>query len=238
MPSRITTRAGIQWNDNIICEPTSTIVSTVNEHYVDIRCLEDHTTSLIPGFPFDWVFFGRIVEGEFIHEVDSRYIDALVSSPEQAEIYLLPDVADHVENEPNGDEIETGKMLNPKSKKIEKFKEIWRPIEPWKGPELTSSQTPQYNNKHSVVLEVDDDNFKGKIIKVGNWSQGVLLEKSKKGIESISVVRAYEKKILITWGLLVDSFPLDEILEKIPHEFILKNGVKWKLLVGSSSEGC
>jgi hypothetical protein len=208
-------------------EPTDTFVFTYKDHFVDIRSYKTPTATQA-AFPFDWVFYGQVVrpadggEPTYTHTIDSRYINALATlGEEKAQIYLLPDNVNTVENE-QGDEVEVGEMLNPDTMDIEKFVEIWRPLDPLRGSQKTPiGRAELYDHdfnddekSNCLVLLVETEGFKGKLIKIGSWAQAFLQDTSVDGVAGLTVVRAAkvdgteEWKHLILWGAFADSVPV------------------------------
>lgn len=227
MPHRITSREGIQWKDAPMSEPTDTFVFTYKDHFVDIRSYKTPTATQTV-FPFDWAFYGEVVrpadgsEPTYTHTIDSRYINALATlGEEKAQIYLLPDNVNTVENE-QGDEVEVGEMLNPETMDIEKFVEIWRPLHPLHGSqktpigraELCEHDFSDDEKTNCLVLLIETDGFKGKLIKIGSWTQAFLQDTSVDGTAGLTAVRAAkidgtnEWKHLVSWGAFTDSVPV------------------------------
>lgn len=72
-----------------------------------------------------------------------------------------PDIG-RCETLPNGDELETGEMLNPETGRVEKYEEVWRDDKLPSGTRV-------------VVLQLrKGEEVRGVFIQVGNWAQGVV----------------------------------------------------------------
>lgn len=253
MPHRITSRQGIQWKDAPMSEPTDTFVFTYKDHFVDIRSYKTPTPAQT-SFPFDWAFYGEVVrpidggEPTYTHTIDSRYINALATvGEEKAQIYLLPDNVNTVENE-EGDEVEVGEMLNPDTMEIEKFVEIWRPLDPLRGSQKTPIGLAELHEHdftnderaNCLVLLAENEGFKGKLVKIGSWVQAFLQNTTIDGIEGLTVFRAAkddetdEWKPLIAWGTFADSVPIgNDTYSKFKEvgTSITINKLTWKRLL-------
>lgn len=240
MSFNITSREGIQWNDDPISEPTSTFVLSCNSHFVDIRVFEAENDK---EFPFDWAMHGEIVapsspdgETSYTHDIDSRYINAVATGSKDAEKFLEIDSGFTVYRE-NGDHAETGTMLNPDTMQVERFLEIWRPLDANKAPE----KVPRGNSDHSgkvhclVLVPKEGQKFTGKLVKVGHWVQAILKEQDVDGVQSLSILRAAKPTgdgkftPLVSWGTATNRIPL-EFSSFAPSAEVTINGLVWKCL--------
>lgn len=241
MSFSITSREGIQWNDEPISEPTRTFVLTYNAHFVDIRALVSPSDEQEP-FPFDWAFYGQVIkpadpngETTYTHDIDSRYINAIANGSQDADKFLEADCGSSKTLD-NGDEAETGTMLNPESMKVEKFLEIWRPLDPTVAPEKIPSHGRGKGGAHCLVLVPSPgQKFTGKLVKVGNWVQAIVKEEGVDGVQSLSIVRAAQPadgtgfSPLISWGSSVNVVPLDYDAFDTSNEVVI-NGLVWTKL--------
>lgn len=234
----LTTRVSIQWGDNPPEEPTDTLVITsLEKHYVDIRALAKSTNvASQKEFPFDWAFCGQVVEGEdnqftYTHDIDSRCLQG-TGKPDEVD-------SGNVEILPNGDEKETGQMFNPDSGRVEQFVEVWRPLDSNK-----STRTPQPKNLASditviVVATVDGQNANGKLVRVGNWMQGIVEfdipdAKNAKLADKLSLVRATATGDIwsrsISWGNHVDKIPVTDLEGHVLGETFTFGGIEWAVI--------
>lgn len=245
MSGRITSREGIQWNDDPISEPTDTFVLSCNNHFVDIRSFKDQSEKQ---FPFDWAFHGEIIKpsdpnGETIytHDIDSRYIHAIATgSKEDAEKFLEVDSAAS-EDLPNGDEAERGKMLNPDTLKVERFLELWRPLNsnnaPDKIPLASAGGHGDESVKGLVLVTAENQKFRGKLVRVGSWVQAIVQELGVEGVTSLSILRTVKSggtwEKLVSWGNSVETIPSsDEQYDQFDHvdSQVVIGGLTWKSL--------
>ncbi|ODV85449.1 hypothetical protein CANARDRAFT_28248 [[Candida] arabinofermentans NRRL YB-2248] len=160
---------------------------------------------------------------------------------------------------PDGRRLETGSMANPATGKVEPYEEIWVSVDPitskpdayrlagsvqnsvfpYSDDELEADA--KLKSKKSLDCYVFDispahtDKYEGRLIKLGNWLQGVFWDKS--NFESpISVIRAWfdDKKgnwvRLIEVGIECEKFPLFDFEEGIGRvgEKVIVEGVHWE----------
>lgn len=254
MPFSITSREGIQWNEDPISEPTKTFVLTYNSHFVDIRSLPPDSSS----FPFDWAFYGEVIkstdgsgETTYTHDIDSRYINAIATgTKEDAEKFLEADVGSG-SNLPNGDEEESGYMLNPDTLKVEKFLEIWRPLYANHAPTKVAKggrENEESDGKTAKCLvlvctptssEPSQRKFQGKLVRVGSWVQAIVQEIGIEGVSSLSILRAAKANDdgvwtrLVGWGNSLNAIPFgdshyDQFDE--PGKEVTIGGLTWKVV--------
>ncbi|KAH0542852.1 hypothetical protein FGG08_002807 [Glutinoglossum americanum] len=165
-------RRSIRWLPNEAIEPTSTLVLTSrNQHFVDLRIFKP----LVPGEPdlpneggplrrLDWAFSGiatvtedrpGCLHSEWSHEVDSRS-----DNPDKDEGDLIP--------QRDGSILEIGRMVNPSTGEMTDYEEVWEDLE----VEVTGGDT----HRICIVVGTVDDvrGIRGKIVRVGQWCQGIL----------------------------------------------------------------
>jgi hypothetical protein len=94
------------------------------------------------------------VHAEWSHEIDSR-----ADSPDKDEGDLVPQC--------DGSVLEVGRMINPATGEMTGYEEVWEDLE----VEITGED----NRRISIVIAITDDvrGIKGKIIRVGQWCQGI-----------------------------------------------------------------
>lgn len=232
----LTRRVSIKWSDGPEEEPTDTLVITsLEKHYVDIRALAGSSPHHQQhDFPFDWAFCGQVVEGEdsqftYTHDIDSRRLQG--TGKEEID-------SGKVEVLANGDERETGHMFNPATDKVEPFVEVWRPLDPNK-----STLTPQPKNLASdlvviVVATVDGQGANGKLVRVGNWMQGIVEfendDKNNTLAEKLSVVRATCTGDIwsrsISWGNHVEKIPVTDLEGHVLGDTFTFGGIEWAVI--------
>ncbi|CAN6637373.1 hypothetical protein TRVA0_016S01398 [Trichomonascus vanleenenianus] len=183
----ISTRVSIQWGIDPPSEPTDTLVITSpGEHFVDIRKLKSEGE-----FPYDWVFCGQVIHGKnnkvrFTHDIDSRVLQGHKSAQDIG--YSTP--------LNNGDELENTYMENDNGESTPVI-EIWRPLNPSIAPTYTPTYTNPLVDGSNIAVCVmatiaGQDLKNGKVVRVGNWMQGILETSTGKTImEKLSFIRAY-----------------------------------------------
>lgn len=165
-------------------EKTSTLVLTSPSGlFVDLRILADCSSGGGPGntserhfSTVDWAFAGRslrqpkrpdgVTAASWTHWVDSRTVNAL-SVHDAGLCQPLP----------NGDELETGEMLDPKGV-MRPYKEIWHdePVSPSRAAVFVCSRNASALDSASTedMATIPPREVCGMMIRVGSWSQGVL----------------------------------------------------------------
>ncbi|CEP63031.1 Hri1p LALA0_S07e00848g [Lachancea lanzarotensis] len=93
------------------------------------------------------------------------------------------------------------------------FFELWQPLDSTR-PDYVALDENSANQEtaRSVVLTVDSTDFRGLVITVGRWVQGILFKKSENTIKGINFLRAVEQqdgswKTLLNYGSDFDKFP-------------------------------
>lgn len=248
-------RHSIYWPESEPCEsePTSTVVTTTpSGKYIDIRKLKKSSTS--GDDEFDWYFAGYEIERsgdviEFNHEfLDSQYIDYYYSHGQSASGFQIGldigtfSTSNDAKERDAGIRIETGRMKNPKTDKIENYVEKWISCDP-NCTELKYAEDENCEVSECVVLDtvkggiVENDGNKdvviGRFIQLGKWIQGILWDKSKGGkIESIGLLRMVENEELIRYGGQAGRFPDLRQLDGLKEgDVISADGeLKWKVV--------
>ncbi|KAJ9631672.1 hypothetical protein H2203_000071 [Taxawa tesnikishii (nom. ined.)] len=162
----ILTRRGLAWGYAEPTEESSVLVLTAkSSSYVDIRFAnEGDPTS--PENPDFWAFAGTCdmslvpglactAHGKWSHPIDSM---GLFDNVDEGDMFLLD----------NGDAIEIGTLENPKTGKVELYKEYW------------TSPTPEPRTASPAVVAKTEDGGKGMIVRVGDYCQGLYQSADKK----------------------------------------------------------
>jgi hypothetical protein len=243
-------RVGLQWEDGDLQEHTNTyVVTSLEKHFVDIRL---HKPGSSHELPFEWAFCGvahPVEQGSrpnlsivtYTHDIDSRYIAARVANQENPEQYLSPDTGRFKPADENGIERETGQMLNPTSGRIENYVELWQHMDPLSGEPINPHRGSD-EFEITVLATVPGQGFKGKIVRVGNFIQGILslvpMAEAKKLSQVLSLVRAMRNsqsetfEINLVWGEHTNKFPIN--FGAHTGEVVSHNGVKWVVLEESN----
>ncbi|KAL1589154.1 hypothetical protein WHR41_02147 [Cladosporium halotolerans] len=124
MPPSISTRAFIQFPPFPPSEPThTTVLTSTQHHFVDIRVLKTAPTSQISPSDLDWAFAGVSsrsgAHAQWQHWVDSRTREA----------ESVVDKGEMVEGGEEGVELEKGVMVNPATGLEGEYVEGWREVE-------------------------------------------------------------------------------------------------------------
>lgn len=130
-------------------ELTSTLVLNaggVSNLYTDFRpLLDDHSVC-------EWAFAGckeYFADGKctWSHEVDSRVVEEGVSP--------APDVG-HCRRLPNGDELETGEMVNPDTGDLCAYEEVWRDEDVAPGANVVALKLKDGSSVRGIFVQVGD----------------------------------------------------------------------------------
>jgi len=157
----------------------------------------------------DWGFAGQILTSgdtqTFVHFVDSRYADDPLAVQDIGVFSALP----------NGDELETGEMMNPACKRKMKYEEVWRKLT-LSGP------------GGGVCLEaLDGSAFLGR---VGKWFQGIYVEDGETTAVRYILQDDGEWKKVRSVGQRFDRVPLtlpDDSKDWTPGQVVTVHGVEW-----------
>lgn len=224
--SFFSTRISIQWPPEEALEHSVTMVSSVpSGKFVDLRSLKDPKTEEELKFPFEWAIIGYSTQlgggkTQFSHEIDSRVANAKLECLKEGKKYKdeddVPDIG-LFSTLPDGDRREDGEMLNTATGKILPYIEIWRTIDgDLTTPTELARLSPEKNNDtiKYALFEIDTDLYEGLYITIGKWGQGILNRKKvedPKAIDStISCIRTFEGKLILSYGIDVDQFPVNE----------------------------
>ena len=107
------------------------------------------------------------VRGRWTHWVDSRVVYSADSKngdeapADEGDMYRMP--------EDQRLTLEKGRMVNPKTGREEEYEEVW-------GPDDDDEEGEEGSQSRCVVWEIDDEagSKKGRIVRVGRWTQGIL----------------------------------------------------------------
>ncbi|GME73535.1 unnamed protein product [[Candida] boidinii] len=241
MPSSISTRESIQWLPDEAGERSITVVlSSPGSRFVDLRpVIPSIVTPEESEFPFEWAFAGyeRVLKGdysimEFTHDFfDSSYIYKyqLFNKNLLSEKPLLEDISADIgyfETIGIGRRRETGKMANSANgDKITDYVEIWQSLNPIKFTptekailhEDTEEGTTEYGcYVYDIVGDDNKELYEGRVIRVGNWIQGLVWDKSDKTSKvPISAIRLWFDKSKGNW-VDVHSFGNLKSFENFP----------------------
>lgn len=236
----LSTRVSIQWPPELAEEKTSTMVFTSPKNlFVDVRILSNHypykTQAKDLHFTevFQWVIVGTeesIPESNkiaFHHEIDSMAISQLLKTGKPMEDCLgEPDVGNFSSIPSSEDRKETGEMVNPATGKMQDYIEIWRSLDSEvHTPELLGREAS--TTVHLVtVYDVKTEKYHGRMIRLGNWAQGVVYDKQNLD-HPLHVVRAFRSST--SWSYLIEYgdsglFPLNNNEEPT---IITETGLEW-----------
>lgn len=235
----LSTRVSLQWPPKEPEELSDTLVMTSKSgHFVDIRIFKEYypLAEIVASKPVDTVFqwcMSGIEEsfGEntinFKKDLDSAAVaEATKVGKRPTLIQGLPDIGHFSAIEGSQDRKETGSMINPETNYEENYIEIWRSLDP-----VSHSPTSEVREKEpflskAIVLKVSDESYEGKLIKLGNWLQGLLYTRLSC---TFSIIRSHydgQWNDLIKYG--DKSFP--KLLISNEGENINFDGVIWHCL--------
>ncbi|CAH2354232.1 hypothetical protein CLIB1423_15S01552 [[Candida] railenensis] len=247
------TRVSLKWANEQASEPTSTyVITSPGAHFVDIRIL----ASAYPYNPtkgdatyeevFDWVSSGmeQVVEGadetgetveiKFKLEIDSMEVTEAIKTGKPIEDCRRgTDSGIFSEIPGSEDRKEIGNMVNPAIGQNQDYIEIWRSLDPEKHTPTTEvREDATAKGISSYVLVCDSEHWEGKVVRLGNWVQGLIHSKQS---HELHVVRAWfngsEWEYLIRFGD-VELFDLD--FSGTKGNVTEKKGLKWECIEYSS----
>ncbi|SGZ52582.1 CIC11C00000002888 [Sungouiella intermedia] len=242
----LSTRVTIQWLPEEADELTSTMVlSTPRDLFTDVRVFKDHypykKSSTVEPIEevFQFVSIGWEEEIKGTNKLrfhTSVNLQEIVKSGRTGkpleECQAEPDIGAFWPIEGTEDRKETGAMENPATGKVTEYVEVWRSLNPeetapneevreghWKGDE---------REVRVRVFDTDSNGFSGRIVRLGNWVQGVLFET---GAEyPLSVMRSFYNETSGEWTSLIEygerEFPNIYKEWEINQEDA--NGIIWK----------
>lgn len=194
----------MQWLPDKADEITNTMVFTSpSDHFVDVRIFQknypfigDSTNPKKFEEVFEWAMTGveKPIVGtnkiEFVHEINSHCVlKAVEKGVPLEECPSDPDVGAFFPIAGSEDRKETGSMLNPTTGKVGEYVEIWRSLDPNQTrPDSEARETEA--DVESAVYQPVTSGFSGKLIRLGNWVQGILYDTADKD-HPLSVVRLF-----------------------------------------------
>lgn len=221
----LSTRVSLQWIPEEPEEFSDTQVYTSPaDHFVDVRIYRSQYPHIQVGAdikPFDevfqWVIVGdeEPIEGtnkiKFNHTVNLQEIlESLRTGKSLEDCVGNPDVGAFWPVEGSEDRKETGAMKNPATGTVTEYIEIWRSLNP--DASTPSQQVREGENAEgqkesagvlvSAVYDLHQDGFIGRIIRLGNWVQGVVFELDEKA-HPLSVMRSFYNKAEGRWEDLI-----------------------------------
>lgn len=244
----LSTRVTIQWLPDEAEELSSTMVlSSPGDLFTDVRVLKDHYPYLKKAGPpepvedvFQFVSIGweEEIKGtnkmRFYTSVNSQAIVKSIKTGKPLdECKAAPDIGEFWPIEGSEDRKETGAMENPATGKVTEYIEIWRSLNPEETTptnEVREGHWPLGEKKVRVrVFDTLTDGYIGRIVRLGNWVQGVLY-KSGEGQFPLSVLRSFYNEKSQQWEKLIDygilEFP--QVYKDWDAEQVSFNGIHWK----------
>lgn len=219
------TRISLQWPPEAPFENTDTLVLVSNEsHFVDIRVLKDHKSSSSK-LPIDWVITGKEHEVpnsnkiEFQHEINTHVKGNYGGAFDTGAFNEIPG---------SNDREELGEMENLDTGKVQPYREVWRSLDPLKStPSDYVEEDPSAKNVPCTVFKVKNEEYLGSVVRLGNFQQGALLNKSN---GEYSVTRYFldndEWKAVFQYGDEVSKIPVETAGEKS----IKLDNIEWELV--------
>lgn len=219
------TRLLLQWPPGPSYENTDTLVLVSNnDHFVDIRILK--TKSLTKDSPIDWILTGKEYsipntnKIEFQHEINTNVPGCFGGDYDSGEFRDL-----------GQDREEIGEMMNPETKKVQPYREVWRSIDPLKStPDEYVREGPEGSKGvPCVVLKVKTEGYFGSVVRLGNFLQGAILNKSNGKYSAKRYYLGPEKKWspVLDYGDDIDTIPVDI---KVGEKSIKLGNIEWELV--------
>lgn len=219
------------------------VITSPKGHFVDIRILKScypwPRKTPDPAFEdvFEWCLSGieEPIEGtnqiRFNHDVNSQEIMRVVKTGRPlSECQSAPDVGSFSAIEGSEDRKETGTMVNPATGQETAYVEIWRSLDAAKTTNSHKIREPkQPQPLETVVLKVSLKKYEGKVVRYGNWMQGLLYD-SESPSSPLSIVRSQfsdgEWQHHIDYGN--DVFP--EAFPSQVGDLVAVGGVQWQCI--------
>ncbi|ODV69099.1 hypothetical protein HYPBUDRAFT_152283 [Hyphopichia burtonii NRRL Y-1933] len=220
-------RVSLQWIPEQVDpeESTSTyVITSPNDEFVDIRIYSTkypYTKEKQEAFDkvFQWGITGveEPIEGtsrvNFKHEVSTtEVIESIRTGKLLEECRGEPDVGDFSNIEGSEDRRETGSMVNFETGRKTDYIEIWRSLDPINHTPHKEVREPKETTDipKVLVMEVNQVGFQGKLVRLGNWVQALVLNRSTK---EIHIIRYHFDTLLKNWDRLIQyagiDFPTD-----------------------------
>ncbi|KAF8001965.1 hypothetical protein HF325_002930 [Metschnikowia pulcherrima] len=179
------------------------VFTSAQDHFVDVRIYKDKYPYRQVGEQperfedvFDWVIVGE--EGPLKTQIKLEIARSLATKKPLSECRSDPDVGAFWPIEGSEDRKETGAMAHPNTGTTTEYVEIWRSL----NPNLTSvdKEVREGHDEKGAATHEDatpvatydlkTKGFIGRIIRLGNWVQGVIYEENETEFP-ISVVRKF-----------------------------------------------
>lgn len=222
------------------------VITSPKGHFVDIRILKNcypwSRKTPAPAFDevFEWCLSGieEPIEGtnkiRFNHDVNSQeIIKSIKTGRPLDECRSAPDVGAFSAIDGSEDRKETGSMVNPATNKETEYVEIWRSLDAEKTTKDLEVREPKHSQRpQTFVLEASLATYEGKVVRYGNWVQGLLHDKEH-STSPLSVVRSHctdgKWEHYIQYGS--GTFPVQFSGQKGEH--VVVNGVEWRCIESS-----
>lgn len=218
-------------------EQTLTLSSTSNKgHYISLRPL---INSEGKAFPFEWAFAGRS-EDATITTIDATTNGIDFNFGLDTNVQMsVPNTHRGViktvwKTWESGVIEEIGSVFPWGTEGTEvNFREVWQPIDPSRTEFVELGNTSVVDpSATSYTLFIDNDDFKGLVVVVGRWVQGLLFKKNDASVQSINILRGIlegsELQILVRYGPDFDKFPQSFTAKE--GEKVVSNGITWEVI--------
>lgn len=203
----LSTRVSIQWPPDIAGDATKTMVFTTPEnHFVDIRIFKQYyqNPDLANNLSFDKVFemclsgIEEAISGtnkiQFHQEINSIAIYNSIKSNTPLK-FGLPDIGEFSSIANTQDRKEVGKMVNPATGQLQDYIEIWRSLDPVNNSPYKEIREDKTKNYPIFTLIIDNNHYQGKLIRLGNWIQGLIFNKSYDNKnQPLHVIQCYQQE--------------------------------------------
>lgn len=220
----LSTRISIEWVPNDAEELTSTMVfSTEKGTFTDVRVFKDKYPYLKkPGQPepveqvFQFALLGweEDIAGTnrmaFHTDVNlAEIVKSIRTGRPLDECKAAPDVGAFWAIENSEDRKETGSMENPATGRVTEYVEVWRSLNPEESSPTTEVREGHWKSGNSdqkvreCVYDTVTHGYIGRIVRLGNWVQGVLYDASEPKFP-LSVMRRFYSENSKRWITLID----------------------------------
>lgn len=193
----LSTRVSLQWPPLEPEEQSHTMVLTSpGNHFVDIRIFKDkypYTGSEPIDKVFQWAMSGveNPIEGTgkilFDTEINSPdIVKSLATGLPLSSCKSPPDIGDFGPIEGSLDRQETGEMINPDTGLVAPYIEVWRSLDPVShSPSLEVREREGVDFKVHVLVS-ETAGVDAKVVRLGNWVQGILYDGSASPVLSVN----------------------------------------------------
>lgn len=216
----LSNRVTIQWLPDEAEELTSTMVlSTPGDRFTDVRVFKnkypyvkkESVEPIEEVFQFATIGWEEEIKGtnkmRFHTTVNlAEIIKSIRTGKSLEECTAAADIGAFWPIEGSEDRKETGAMENPATGKVTEYVEIWRSLNPEEATpdhEVREGHWPLGEREVRVrVFDTETEGFIGRIVRLGNWVQGVLFEASTE--DPLSVMRSFYNETTGEWTTLID----------------------------------